>query len=326
MRKKYWLSLIMLSILWVGCGSPEDSEKQKEVVQDASVVQEKDISKEKSPEKTPPEVPACTLGPMQALPASTKPHCSRSTVACLRQCSGASGSCSSTCLAADQTPQNASTGMACSGCTFYELMVCADKTECKSSLDKYRCCVKARCPLGNSACEKGCKAEIEKLYACVGTLANHCFEAFFAGKNVCFPKRYDKALCSKVELPKKVTEPAKRCAKKTSACVKACDASDVTCQFNCLSKDTTPADDKGVDCTTCVYNDYLACTASLGCKDQVQTQLCCETQNCMSSPDYTSCSQTICYEENQASEQCATAKASSCVQAFVQGQSKCYAE
>lgn len=301
-----------------GCGTCPTPGKEQ-VRADSGVPPERSRSVQET------KVLQCSLKPLQPLTSEMLPRCSASTSACVRRCVGASESCFAACLYADKTPVGSLSGLDCSTCTLYDLMICAEKTSCKKTVDRYRCCAQTKCTGANaSRCESLCQEELNALYACVGTVATPCFDSFYSASGGCFPERYNPALCKDIKAPKPPKLNAEpRCNAQTARCVRACDPADVTCQFKCLSADKTPAKE-GIGCTLCVYNAYLACNAEKGCKKQVEMQLCCESQNCSNASDFAECSQTLCYEENLNSNTCASGSGSACVDAFIQATSSCF--
>lgn len=315
-----WTATVVAAIGMIAlarCGLPEDQGgREPTTVQDGGSYESEGTDTKKVEYQ-------CKLQPLEALPQSILPRCSADTASCIRQCYGASDSCSTACLANDKVAAEPSTGLDCAGCTIHEFMLCTEKSQCKSTLDKYRCCLQANCKTNPSTCEKTCEPQLQALYACAGTLANKCITTFYSN-SICYPQRYDRSKCSEVKIPtSRPTQSEPRCSAETSKCVKACGENDVDCQFKCLYEDKTLAS-KGIDCTYCVYNEYLSCMKTAGCQKEIQLQLCCENQNCAQAADFTQCSSTRCYEENLASNQCAESKGMACVNAFVSGAGTCY--
>jgi cytochrome c5 len=92
-----------------------------------------------------------------------------------------------------------------------------------------------------------------------------------------------------------------RCSAQTRQCMLSC-TDMTTCPGNCLAADTTPSDPStGLDCTSCYYDQALAC-ADPSCHDTIAQYVCCVYSKCPSGDS--SCVDAQCSAENDAFELC----------------------
>lgn len=144
----------------------------------------------------PPPTGECAA-PREPLPSSMLPRCSAETYDCVVQCALTEedqdiDDCREACARADTTPPDTSLGypIACSDCTFNQILGCASQHGCQEQVARLMCCIDdcLRQPNPESCFQSECSDEIQSFGYCVGYTADFC--ADYSGDYVgaCFTR------------------------------------------------------------------------------------------------------------------------------------------
>ncbi|MCA9645576.1 MAG: hypothetical protein H6718_36885 [Polyangiaceae bacterium] len=131
----------------------------------------------------------------ELLPPSMLPRCSAETYDCVVECGLTEeqqdiDDCRDACAQADTTPPDSSLGypVACSDCTFNQIIGCASQNGCHDQVARLMCCVDncLQQPNPESCFQNDCNDEIQSFGYCVGYTAEFC--ADYSGEYVgaCF--------------------------------------------------------------------------------------------------------------------------------------------